>query len=48
MVAAILAVEDESFYQHKGVNLRSLMRATLSNFASEDRGRAAARSPSRS
>ncbi len=32
VVAALLAVEDSGFYQHKGVNLRALVRATLSNF----------------
>ena len=35
MVEAILAVEDNEFYIHNGVNLRSLIRATLSNFASD-------------
>ena len=32
VVAALLAVEDEGFYRHKGVNLRALVRATLANF----------------
>jgi penicillin-binding protein 1A len=32
VVAAVLAVEDSGFYQHKGVNLRALVRATLANF----------------
>jgi penicillin-binding protein 1A len=32
---AILAVEDEEFWIHKGVNVRGLIRATLSNFASD-------------
>ena len=32
VTAAILAVEDAGFYGHKGVNLRALVRATLSNF----------------
>lgn len=32
---AFLAVEDNEFWQHDGVNVRSLMRATLSNFASD-------------
>ncbi len=32
VIAALLAVEDEGFYQHKGVNLRALVRATLANF----------------
>ncbi len=35
VVSAILAVEDEQFYAHKGVNVRSLVRATLSNFSSD-------------
>ena len=32
---AFLAVEDKEFYRHDGVNVRSLFRATLSNFASD-------------
>jgi penicillin-binding protein 1A len=32
---AFLAVEDNEFWTHDGVNVRSLMRATLSNFASD-------------
>ncbi len=32
VIAAILAVEDADFYGHKGVNLRALVRAMLSNF----------------
>lgn len=32
---AILAVEDNEFFLHKGVNVRGLVRATLSNFASD-------------
>ena len=32
VIAAILAVEDAGFYNHKGVNIRALVRATLSNF----------------
>ncbi|MSZ96832.1 MAG: penicillin-binding protein 1A, partial [Actinobacteria bacterium] len=32
VVAALLAVEDEGFQKHKGVNLRALVRATLANF----------------
>src|SRR4029077_9665343 len=32
---AFLAVEDREFYSHDGVNVRSLVRATLSNFASD-------------
>lgn len=35
VIDAFLAVEDRDFYVHHGVNVRSLMRATLSNFASE-------------
>lgn len=35
VIQAFLAVEDREFYVHHGVNVRSLMRATLSNFASE-------------
>ena len=35
MIDAFLAVEDKEFYQHDGVNVRSLIRATLSNFASD-------------
>jgi len=31
-VAALLAVEDREFYTHHGVNVRSLFRASLSNF----------------
>lgn len=30
---AVLAVEDKEFYVHRGVNVRSLVRATLSNFS---------------
>ena len=32
VIAAILAVEDREFYRHHGVNVRSLVRAMLSNF----------------
>lgn len=32
---AFLAVEDNEFWNHHGVNVRSLFRATLSNFASD-------------
>ncbi|MEY4229013.1 MAG: hypothetical protein RLZ84_1605 [Actinomycetota bacterium] len=32
VIAALLAVEDAGFYEHKGVNLRALVRATLANF----------------
>ena len=35
VVRAIQAVEDNEFPIHKGVNVRSLIRATLSNFASD-------------
>jgi penicillin-binding protein 1A len=35
VVAALLAVEDNEFYIHHGVNVRSFMRALLSNFSSD-------------
>ena len=35
VIKAFLAVEDNEFWVHKGVNVRSLFRATLSNFASD-------------
>lgn len=35
VVQAFLIVEDKEFFTHDGVNVRSLFRATLSNFASE-------------
>jgi penicillin-binding protein 1A len=35
VIDAFLAVEDNEFFVHHGVNVRSLFRATLSNFASE-------------
>ncbi|NNE11461.1 MAG: hypothetical protein HKN41_04365 [Ilumatobacter sp.] len=35
VVDAFLAVEDNEFWFHHGVNVRSLFRATLSNFATE-------------
>ena len=35
VISAFLAVEDKEFFEHDGVNLRSLVRATLSNFASD-------------
>ncbi|MCB0967316.1 MAG: transglycosylase domain-containing protein [Ilumatobacter sp.] len=35
VVDAFLAVEDNEFWVHHGVNVRSLFRATLSNFATE-------------
>lgn len=34
VIAAVLAVEDAEFYSHKGVNLRALVRALLSNASS--------------
>lgn len=33
VLKAVLAVEDKEFYSHEGVNVRSLVRATLSNFS---------------
>ncbi|MGK0423159.1 MAG: penicillin-binding protein 1A [Ilumatobacter sp.] len=35
VVQAFLIVEDKEFFNHDGVNVRSLVRATLSNFASD-------------
>lgn len=35
VIVAFLSVEDKEFYAHDGVNVRSLFRATLSNFASD-------------
>ncbi len=35
VVQAFLLVEDKEFFNHDGVNVRSLFRATLSNFASD-------------
>lgn len=35
VVDALLAVEDNEFYLHHGVNLRGFMRALLSNFAND-------------
>ena len=35
VIGAFLAVEDNEFWVHHGVNVRSLFRATLSNFATE-------------
>lgn len=32
VISAVLAVEDREFYRHEGVNVRSLFRASLSNF----------------
>ncbi|MCU1390174.1 MAG: putative penicillin-binding protein, partial [Ilumatobacteraceae bacterium] len=34
VIKDVLAVEDKEFYTHDGVNVRSLIRATLSNFSS--------------
>ena len=34
VIDAVLAVEDKEFYPHNGVNVRSLIRAMLSNFSS--------------
>ncbi len=35
VIQAFLVVEDKEFFSHHGINLRSLVRATLSNFASD-------------
>ena len=35
VVQAFLVIEDKEFFTHDGVNVRSLLRATLSNFASD-------------
>ena len=35
VIEAFLLVEDTEFFEHDGVNIRSLVRATLSNFASD-------------
>ena len=35
VIEAFLVVEDKEFFSHDGVNVRSLIRATLSNFASD-------------
>ncbi len=35
VIDAFLTVEDKEFFNHDGINVRSLVRATLSNFASE-------------
>ena len=35
VIQAFLLVEDKEFFGHHGVNVRSLVRATLSNFASD-------------
>ncbi|MCW5604508.1 MAG: transglycosylase domain-containing protein, partial [Burkholderiales bacterium] len=41
MIAAILAAEDERFYQHRGVDYVGVARAALSNFVSGARGQGA-------
>ena len=35
VIDAFLTVEDKEFFGHDGINVRSLVRATLSNFASD-------------
>src|SRR6056297_2496846 len=35
VIEAFLVVEDKEFFNHDGINIRSLVRATLSNFASD-------------
>lgn len=35
VIDAFLLVEDKEFFNHHGINVRSLVRATLSNFASD-------------
>jgi membrane peptidoglycan carboxypeptidase len=35
VIDAFLVVEDKEFFNHDGINVRSLIRATLSNFASD-------------
>ncbi|MCH9835437.1 transglycosylase domain-containing protein, partial [bacterium] len=35
VIQAFLLIEDKEFFTHDGVNVRSLFRATLSNFASD-------------
>ncbi len=35
VIDAFLTVEDKEFFNHDGINVRSLIRATLSNFASD-------------
>jgi penicillin-binding protein 1A len=35
VIDAFLVVEDKEFFSHDGINVRSLVRATLSNFASD-------------
>jgi penicillin-binding protein 1A len=35
VIDAFLVVEDKEFFRHDGINVRSLVRATLSNFASD-------------
>lgn len=41
VIAAVLAVEDKVYWSHKGVNLRSLVRAVLSNVSSGSTGQGA-------
>lgn len=41
VIAAVLAVEDKVYWHHKGVNLRSLVRAVLSNVSSGSTGQGA-------
>jgi len=41
VIASILAVEDKVFWEHKGVNLRSLVRAVLSNVSAGNAGQGA-------
>ena len=41
VIDAVLAVEDKVFWEHKGVNLRSLVRAVLANVSSGSAGQGA-------
>ncbi|MEY4372591.1 MAG: hypothetical protein RL219_1360, partial [Actinomycetota bacterium] len=41
VIASVLAVEDKVFWEHKGVNLRSLVRAVLANVSSGSAGQGA-------
>ena len=41
VVSSILAVEDKVYWKHKGVNLRSLVRAVLSNVSAGNAGQGA-------
>jgi penicillin-binding protein 1A len=47
MKDAILAAEDDRFYQHGGVDYMGVLRAALSNLLREVQSRAQARSPCR-